>query len=97
VGDEEEFASLRPLGFEQITSLGSAVGFASIPAGATVALVSVNTAPVRMRDDGTSPTASVGLRFPNGLSPYRLQGDLSKVKWIAESGSPVIDVLYYST
>src|SRR6202035_5361473 len=45
-----------PLGYQQITAatLVAATGL-TVPSGASIAFVSVDTAPVRWRDDGTAP------------------------------------------
>jgi hypothetical protein len=52
------------------------------------------SAPVRYRDDGAVPTASVGIPLVAGwCGPYA--GPLSSIQFIAQSGSPTIDVSYY--
>jgi hypothetical protein len=96
-----------PLGYCQITSLGSAVALVtascatgSVPTGATIAEICVETASVRYRDDGTAPTTTVGMLvaptsstipacFAYSVIP------LTAAQFIAVSGSPVIDVLFY--
>lgn len=96
-----------PLGYCQITSLGTAVALVtascstgSVPAGATIAEICVSTAGVRYRDDGTAPTTTTGIPATPGstTSPncfaYSIK-PLSKSQWIAASGSPVMDILFY--
>lgn len=83
-----------PLGFQQITSLTAAVSL-TVPAGARTAWLSIETANVRMRDDGTAPTATVGLVLVSG-NDYMYSGNLPAIKLIAATGTPVVDVLYYS-
>ncbi len=51
----------KPLGYDQITGLSGAVGLPNVPDGAVMALISCGVAPVRWRDDGVLPTASVGM------------------------------------
>jgi hypothetical protein len=64
------------------------------PTGATIAQICVETAPVRYRDDGIAPTVSVGIPLAAGwCGPYA--GPLSAIQFIAQSGSPTIDVSYY--
>jgi len=64
------------------------------PTGATIAQICVETAPVRYRDDGIAPTALVGIPLAAGwCGPYA--GPLSAIQFIAQSGSPTIDVSYY--
>jgi len=90
-----------PLGYCQLSAgaLSSATGLAScsggIPAGATMVVLQAETANVRYRDDGIAPTALVGLILISGQSPMLYTGTLSKLKFIAESGSPLLDVAFY--
>ena len=67
----------------------------TVPSGATTALIQVEGANVRWRDDGTSPTASVGFLMYAGGAPQVFAGNLSAVSFIATTGSPTINVLYY--
>lgn len=88
-----------PLGYQQITSLGTAVGL-TIPAGATHAFVNAEVANVRWRDDGTAPTASVGMLLEAEQSSVPAvdlfyAGTLSQIKFIAVSGSPKLNISYY--
>lgn len=83
-----------PLGFQAITSLSTAQSLTA-PAGATHALVHAETNAVRWRDDGTAPTASVGMYLNTTDTPFFYSGTLSAVQFIAVSGSPVVNVLYY--
>ena len=88
--------SYEPLGYQQLTAtqLSSAQGLTP-PAGAEVALISVEVAAVRWRDDGTPPTSSVGMILPNGLAPFEYSGRLSAIQFIAATGSPLVNVAYY--
>lgn len=95
-----------PLGYCQITSLNSAVALVtascatgSVPAGATIAEICVETASVRYRDDGTAPTTTVGMPVvATATSPncyaYAII-PMTAVQFIAVSGSPVVNVLFY--
>lgn len=82
-----------PTGFQQITSLSSATAL-SVPSDTTAALISVTDQNVRWRDDGTSPTASVGMQLLVGAT-FFFDGDLSKIKFIEETTSAKINVSYY--
>ena len=96
-----------PLGYCQITSLVLAVALVSascstgaVPAGATIIEVCVETAEVRYRDDGTAPTTSLGMPVAplSSTVPFCYQyaaTPLSQLQFIAVSGSPVLDVLFY--
>ncbi len=86
---------LKPLGHQQITSLGSAVAL-TVPAGAQRALMSATGQNVRLRDDGTNPTTSVGIRIVAGTwHPFLYEGDLAAVRVIQEAASATLDVAYY--
>lgn len=52
---------VKPIGYRQVTVSTTAVAIPTIPAGATRAVVVVEAQPLRYRDDGTNPTASVGM------------------------------------
>lgn len=93
-----------PLGYQQRTVSGTAVGLSStsIPAGTRFAVV-IPSAPVRWRDDGTDPTASVGMPLAanqpwifsaaNGSTGASL---LSQVKLIRQTTDATIDVAFYA-
>ncbi len=87
----QQFAAL---GYQQITSLTSAVGL-EVPAGANFAIISVDTASVRWRDDGTAPTAIEGMALSNTGPALEYSGPLANIQFIAEGGSPVLNVSYY--
>lgn len=82
------------LGYQQITSLSAAAGLTP-PQGATLALVVPETQGVRWRDDGTNPTASVGMPVAAG-SYLSYDGDLNRIKFIEQSASAKINVSYYA-
>lgn len=82
------------LGYQQITSLSSATGLTP-PAGATLALIVPETQNVRWRDDGTNPTASVGMPIYVGAS-LSYDGDFNKIKFIEETASAKLNVSYYA-
>lgn len=83
------------LGCGQLTSLGSAAGFGSLPSGTTLVVITVEGQPVRMRDDGVNPTASVGLLLPvGGPWPYTPLNS-SAAKFIQTAASATIDYCAY--
>ena len=89
-----DLVRFTPLGFQQITSLSSAAGL-TVPAEADMAVFTVDAASVRWRDDGTAPTASVGMTIRDTDAPFEYTGDLALIQFIAVSGSPVLNVSYY--
>lgn len=66
----------------------------TVPAGATLAQICVETANVRYRDDGTAATTSSGIPVSSGAC-FSYSGPLSALSFTAVSGSPTIDVSYY--
>lgn len=81
------------LGFQQITSLGSATTL-TVPAGTRWAWICAETAAVRWRDDGTNPTGSVGMPIAaGGCIQYLLPP--GALVFIQQASSAVLDVSYY--
>lgn len=87
-----------PCGYQQITVAGTAIGLSN-PArlGANAALLQVETAQIRWRDDGTDPTATVGNLMSPGDPPFPYSGNLSALKFIrVSSTSATLNVSAYS-
>lgn len=97
----------KPLGYCQITSLGSAAALVtascstgSVPTGATIAEICVEVNEIRYRDDGTAPTTAAGIPVAPASSSiptcfaYAIK-PMTQVQFIAVTGSPVIDVAFY--
>lgn len=82
------------LGYQQITSLSSSTAL-TVPAGATLALIVPETQNVRWRDDGTAPTASVGMLVPANSS-MSYDGDLKAIRFIAATSGAILNVSYYA-
>jgi hypothetical protein len=74
-----------------------------VPTGARLAVMTVDVANVRWFDDGQNPTTAIGLLMlftasgatPTFPPPYQYSGDLAAIKFIAASGSPLINVSFY--
>ena len=89
--------NLVPLGYQQITAGTLAASTAlTVPSGSTIAIVQVEAAGARYRDDGTAPSATVGMILVPG-SVLTLSGaaELAAVHFILQSGSPILDISYY--
>lgn len=87
----------KPLGYEQKTVSDSAVGFDSIPSNAMKAVISVEDATIRYRDDGTDPTTTTGIIAYNG-TVIILQGRESITKFKAIRTGAIdaeLNCLYY--
>jgi len=87
--------SLEVVGFEQITGLNAAKGLTSATYGvATKALIQATDQNVRWRDDGTDPTAAIGMQLAAG-NDFWYTGDLSAITFIEETASAKLNVSYY--
>lgn len=86
-------AALTAKGYQQITSLSSASEL-TVPSGATVALVQAESQSIRWRDDGTSPTTTVGMILASGESLF-FTGTLSTFRAIEIAASAKLNVTYY--
>lgn len=61
----------------------------------TLALIVVEGQSVRWRDDGTAPTASVGMPIlANGMLSY--DGDLTNIRFIQTAATATINITYYA-
>lgn len=88
----------KVVGFEQLTSLSSATGLtAATYKNANLAVIECDHTAnkyVRWRDDGTNPSATVGMTIAPGAQ-LNYDGDLSAIKLIEESASAKVNVTYY--
>lgn len=90
------------LGYQQITSLSSATkltvptkdlnGLACKP---SIAVIVCETQAVRWRDDGTAPTASVGMPLATGVT-LQYDGALSQIQFIEQTASAKLNISYYA-
>lgn len=85
-------ANLEPQGFYQITSLSSAKSIAG--GNGREALIQCLDQNVRWRDDGTAPTASVGIRLHAGESFWYI-GDVAKIQFIEETAGAELNISTY--
>lgn len=88
----------KPKGYEQLTVSTTAVALASIPAGASRAIVMVEAQPMRYREDAVNPTASVGVLC---VAATRFELESRKAiegfRAIRSGGTDsVLSVLYYN-
>lgn len=88
-----------PLGYCQLTATGAAAQISTCSGGIPVrtvwAVMCVETANIRWRDDGTAPTATVGMPLNAGACFY-YSGTMAAFQIIAQSGSPVVNISFYS-
>jgi hypothetical protein len=80
-------------GYQQITVLTAAVSL-TVPAGATGAMIVADTQAVRWRDDGTAPTAAIGMPLPAGTVLW-CTGNLAVIQFIQEAATAVLNITYF--
>lgn len=81
------------LGYQQLTSLAAATGL-TVPAGADCCVIFAETQAVRFRDDGTNPTATIGVPLAVGVEFFYI-GPMSAIKFIEQTASAKLNVAYY--
>lgn len=80
-------------GYEQITSLSSAASLTP-PKNARYCVLVPETQAIRWRDDGTNPTATVGM--PLAVGQYlEYTGRLGALRLIEQTASAKVNVTYY--
>ena len=86
----------EPLGYEQLAVSTSAVGL-NIPTNANMALIICEDATTRWRDDGTSPTASVGMTlWQNQSIQFNGEDSLNAVEFIRTASTDAnLSISYY--
>jgi len=85
---------LTPLGYQQL-SVGSTAAPLTVPAGAKFVYITVESDNVRYRDDGTAPTATVGMSLQTGTQNFLYAGNISALQFISTTGTATLDVSYY--
>jgi hypothetical protein len=87
-----------PAGYCQVTGLSSAKLISTcsggIPQKTVLVQVCVEAQAVRYRDDGTSPTSSVGMPVPAGVC-FSYSGKLSALSFIEQSVGAILNVSFY--
>lgn len=82
-----------PLGYQQLTSLSAATAL-TVPARATRVVITCEAQAVRYRDDGTAPTASVGMPLAVGVS-LTYDATISAIQIIEQTSGAKCNMLYY--
>jgi hypothetical protein len=85
---------MESLGFQQLTGMTSAASL-TVPTGADAVLLSADTQAVRWRDDGTAPTASVGMSIRTTDQAFLYTGDLAAIQFIAAVSGAVLNCTYF--
>lgn len=83
-------------GFRQVTATGSVFSLPTPPAGTRRTIIQAEAQALRWRDDGTNPSATVGMTIPAG-GELRYDGsDMSLIKLIAASAGAIANISYYA-
>lgn len=89
-------AIMTPLGHQQITAATLATAQTlTVPTGAVYALIQAASSTgvkVRWRDDGTAPTASIGMQLGSDMWYC---GNLAAIQFIREAAGVTLEVSYY--
>lgn len=93
--------NLRARGHQQINDVSSAVGL-TIPAANDTgnvdrALIQAIDQDVRWRDDGTDPTAAIGIRLAAGEDFWYIGKDLTTIKFIESAAGAELNIAYYQS
>ena len=90
------------LGYQQITTISSSTALTVPTTDANgskqqpvLALIVAESQAVRWRDDGTAPSASVGMPLAVGVS-FVYDGDLTKIRFFEQAGGAKLNVSYYA-
>lgn len=86
---------VSPAGYVQLTSLGSATALSSIPVDTRMALIQPEAQAVRWRDDGTNPSATVGMPLAVGTTLV-YTGNLTAIKFIEQTSGAKLNIVYYT-
>lgn len=87
---------LKFLGYEQLTTLTSAIGLSNIPSDMAEVWIQAETKDVRCRST-TPPTAGIGQIIPTGIGVWWNTDaqELHKVKFIETEASAKLNVMYF--
>jgi hypothetical protein len=85
---------LTALGYQKVTGLSTAKPL-NPPAGATHALVRVETQAVRWRDDGTAPSSTDGMQMATNEEKWFVNNNLALVSFIELAASATLHVSFY--
>lgn len=85
---------LVPVGYAQL-SVTAAQGLTGAPTTARLLMLTIEGNAIRWRDDGTAPTAAIGMPLAVG-STLSYDGPPSALQIISQTGTATVNVAYYS-
>lgn len=100
---QQGFIADKSLGYFQAAAgavdagatLASLVG--AIPAGSTRVKISVEAQAIRWRDDGTMPTAAIGMPQAVGTTLDYQERGLASLRFISQVAGAVLNITFYGT
>jgi len=89
-----KYEERKPLGYEQLASIATSTAV-NAPAGTRMAVITCTGQAVRWRDDGTAPTAAVGMPMAvNAVLVYT--GNVHALRFIETAVTGIVDISYYN-
>jgi hypothetical protein len=90
-------SQIKPLGYLQLTSLSGVTSLtaAQVPDGTRAMLVQAEAQDVRYTDDGSTPSATVGMIIPAKSSVWYTGWRMADVKFIETAASAKVNILFY--
>lgn len=92
---EQDFRAEVALGYSQITGLSTAKGIGTVPAGCSSVYIIPEGQPIRTRDDGTNPTATVGMPFAVGAILKYTASQMAALRFIEQTAGAIINISFY--
>jgi hypothetical protein len=96
---ESGYRADRPLGYFQLTGIAAATRLGAvtvIPSGTSLVVMRAEAQVVRYRDDGTNPTATVGMRMPIDQE-IRYTGDNpGELRFIETAVGGIVNIAFYA-
>lgn len=90
------------LGYQQITDISGSTALTTpvvdkngLACKPSMAIIVAETQAVRWRDDGTAPSATVGMPLAVGVT-FVYDGDLKKIRFFEQVGGAKLNISYYA-
>lgn len=97
-GDVRQAGSYIPAGYCQLTSISAATLVSTcasgVPQKSVIAQICIEAQGIRYRDDGTAPTASVGMPVAAGTC-FAYSGSLTALQFIQQTSGAIVNLSFY--
>lgn len=88
--------AVKPLKYEQVTGLNTVKTLTVPDRGIALVLLQAEAQDVRWTDDGSNPSASVGMILKAAQPHTEYDGDPTKLKFIEAAATAKLNVTYYA-